>query len=146
MNGFARSLAPVLNMLGAVVAIFALTMLVPLAVAFFADEEVLADYDTAFLISFIGGAFVWWATRPFRRELLPRDGFLLVTLVWTALPAFAALPLYLHLPGLSFTDSYFEAMSGLTTTGATILSGHDSLPLSITSAARRCSRRRPPAR
>jgi trk system potassium uptake protein TrkH len=131
MNGFARSLAPVLNMLGAVVAIFALTMLVPLAVAFLADEEVLVDYDTAFLISFIGGAVVWWATRPFRRELLPRDGFLLVTLVWTVLPAFAALPLYLHLPGLSFTDAYFEAMSGLTTTGATILSGHDSLPLSI---------------
>jgi len=131
VNAFARSLAPVLNMLGAVVAIFAITMLLPLGVAFVADEEVLVDYDTAFLISFLGGAAVWWATRPFRRELLPRDGFLLVTLVWTVLPAFAALPLYLHLPGLSFTDAYFEAMSGLTTTGATVLSGLNELPLSI---------------
>jgi trk system potassium uptake protein len=74
---------------------------------------------------------VWWATRRFRRELLPRDGFLLVTLIWAVLPAFAALPLLLHLPGLSFTDAYFEAMSGLTTTGATVLSGLDDLPLSI---------------
>ena len=131
MNAFTRSLAPVLNVLGAVVAIFALAMLVPLAVAFFADERILADYDKAFLISFGGGIALWWATRPFRRELLPRDGFLLVTLVWTVLPAFAALPLYLHLPGLSFTDAYFEAMSGLTTTGATVLSGLDSLPLSV---------------
>jgi len=131
MAAFTRSLAPVLNVLGAVVAIFAVTMLVPLAVAHFAGEKVLVDYDAAFLLSFLGGSSVWWATRPFRRELLPRDGFLLVTLVWAVLPAFAALPLYLHLPGLSFTDAYFEATSGLTTTGATVLSGLDNLPLSI---------------
>ncbi len=131
MTAFTRSLAPVLNVLGAVIAIFAIAMLVPLAVAFFTSEEVLIDYDTAFLVSFLCGTALWWATRPFRRELQPRDGFLLVTLVWTVLPAFAALPLYLHLPGLSFTDAYFEAASGLTTTGATVLSGLDELPLSI---------------
>ena len=51
--------------------------------------------------------------------------------MWTVLPAFASLPLLLHIPGLSFTDAYFEAMSGLTTTGATVLSGLDHLPLSI---------------
>ena len=71
------------------------------------------------------------STRRFRRELQPRDGFLLVTLGWTVLPAFATLPLLFHLPGLSFTDAYFETMSGLTTTGATVLSGLDQLPLSI---------------
>jgi trk system potassium uptake protein TrkH len=131
MTAFTRSLAPVLNALGAVVTIFAIAMLVPLAAAFFGDEKVLIDYDRAFLITFLSGAVTWWGTRPFRRELLPRDGFLLVTLVWTVLPGFAALPLYLHLPGLSFTDAYFEAMSGLTTTGATVLSGLNDLPLSI---------------
>ena len=52
-----------------------------------------------------------------RRELQIRDGFLLVTLVWTVLPAFATLPLLIYLPGLSFTEAYFEAMSGLTATG-----------------------------
>ena len=54
-----------------------------------------------------------------------------VTLVWTVLPAFATLPLLLHLPQMSFTDAYFETMSGLTTTGATVMTGLDDLPLSI---------------
>ncbi|MCS6811284.1 MAG: TrkH family potassium uptake protein, partial [Tepidimonas sp.] len=74
---------------------------------------------------------LWFATRRYQRELAPRDGFLLVTLVWTTLPAVATLPLLLHLPDLSFTDAYFETMSGLTTTGATVLTGLDDLPLSI---------------
>jgi trk system potassium uptake protein TrkH len=131
MNALTRSIFPVLNVLGAVVAIFAVAMLAPLGVAYFADEGDLIDYDAAYLITFLGGTSVWWATRPFRRELLPRDGFLPVTLVWTVLPAFAALPLYLHLPGLSFTDAYFEAASGLTATGTTVLAGLEALPLSI---------------
>ena len=54
----------------------------------------------------------------------------MVVLVWTLLPAFATLPLMLQL-GVSFTDAYFETMSGLTTTGSTILSNIDSLPESI---------------
>jgi trk system potassium uptake protein TrkH len=131
MNAFNRSLAPVLNVLGAVIAIFALTMLVPLAVAFLAGEPASEDYDLAIAATFASGVAMWLGTRRFRRELMPRDGFLLVTLVWTVLPAFASLPLLLHLPGLSFTDAYFEAMSGLTTTGATVLSGLQDLPLSI---------------
>lgn len=57
--------------------------------------------------------------------------FLLVALIWTLLPAFGALPLYLHLKDLSWTDAYFESVSGLTATGATVLSGLDALPLSI---------------
>ncbi len=131
MSALAHSLFPILNLLGASVAVFAMAMLAPLAVAFFRDEGVLSAYDTAFLVTFASGALMWLATRRFRRELLPRDGFLLVTLIWTVLPAFGALPLLLHLPALSFTDAYFEAMSGMTTTGATVLSGLDSLPTSI---------------
>jgi len=131
MSGLARSLFPLLGVLGATVAVFAVTMLAPLAVAFFGDEEVLAAYDLAFLVTFASGASLWLATRRFRRELLPRDGFLLVTMIWTVLPAFATLPLLLHLPGLSFTDAYFETVSGLTTTGSTTMSGLDSLPASI---------------
>lgn len=131
MPALAHSLLPLLNVLGATVAVFAVTMLAPLAVAFFYDEEVLIAYDTAFAITFVSGAALWLATRRFRRELLPRDGFLLVSLVWSVLPAFATLPLLLHLPELSFTDAYFETMSGLSTTGATVLTGLDGLPASI---------------
>jgi trk system potassium uptake protein TrkH len=131
MPRLAHSLFPIVNVLGASIAVFALAMLAPLAVAFFLDEGVLIAYDTAFLATFVSGVSLWLATRRFRRELQPRDGFLLVTLIWTVLPAFAALPLLLHLPGLSFTDAYFETVSGITTTGATTLSGLDALPASI---------------
>ena len=131
MPALAHSLFPILNIMGAAIAVFAATMLAPLAVAFFGAEEALVAYDTAFLITFISGASLWLATRRFRRELRPRDGFLLVTLIWTVLPAFATLPLLLHLPGMSFTDAYFETMSGMTTTGSTVLSGLDALPASI---------------
>jgi trk system potassium uptake protein TrkH len=131
MPAAVNSLFPLLNILGAGIAIFAVTMLAPLAVAFFESEAVLIAYDTAFLITFVSGASLWLASRRFKRELQPRDGFLLVTLLWTVLPAFATLPLLLHLPGLSFTDAYFETVSGLTTTGATTLAGLDELPASI---------------
>jgi len=60
-----------------------------------------------------------------------RDGYLLAVLTWTVLPAFATLPLLFHLPNLSFTDAYFETMSGITTTGGTVLAGLDNLPKSI---------------
>jgi hypothetical protein len=55
-----------------------------------------------------------------------RESFLLVALIWSLLPAFGALPLYLHIQDLSWTDAYFEAVSGLTATGATVLSGLDT--------------------
>lgn len=131
MHALAYSLFPILNVLGLVVMLFAITMLVPLGVALVGGDKALVAYDNAFLITLASGAVMWFVTRRFKRELLPRDGFLLVSLVWTTLPAFATLPLIFHLPGLSFTDAYFEAMSGLTTTGATVLTGLDALPLSI---------------
>jgi trk system potassium uptake protein TrkH len=131
MTALARSLFPVLNVLGFVVMLFALTMLVPLLFALFGSDPALKAYDEAFLLCLGFGAGLWFLTRRFKRELQPRDGFLLVTLVWTVLPGVATLPLLLHMPGLSFTEAYFETMSGLTTTGATVLTGLDRLPLSI---------------
>jgi trk system potassium uptake protein TrkH len=131
MNTFARSALPVVNVLGYVVMIFSATMLVPLGFALVGGDRALRDYDISVLVTAGSGLLMVLATRKNRRELQARDGFLLVTLVWTILPAFATLPLMLHLPGLSFTHAYFEAMSGLTTTGATVLSGLDDLPLSI---------------
>ena len=88
-------------------------------------------FDIALLITAGSGLALMLATRRFRRELQIRDGFLLVTLVWTVLPAFATLPLLMQLPDLSITDAYFEAMSGLTASGGTALSGLDQLPLPI---------------
>jgi trk system potassium uptake protein len=118
-------------LIGRVLMLFSLVMAVPLAFA-------LAQHDpaeNAFLVSigvtFAAGGGLSLATRRFRRELQLRDGFVLVALVWLVLPAFAALPLLLAIPGLSVTDAYFEAMSGFSATGATVLTGLDDLPLSV---------------
>jgi len=124
-------LASVLNVLSVVLMIFALAMVVPLAVSFFYGDAALHAYDEAVLTTFVAGLVLWTLTRRGRKELQPRDGFLLVALVWTVVPAFATLPLMIYLPNLSFTDAYFETVSGLTTTGATVLSGLDALPPSI---------------
>jgi trk system potassium uptake protein TrkH len=126
-----QSVLPVLAVLGGVLMLFAVTMLVPLGFAFVGHDAALTAYDEAILVTFAIGLALFLLGRRHRRELQPRDGFLLVSLVWTVLPAFGALPLMFHLPTLSFTDAYFEAVSGLTTTGATVLTGLDALPTSI---------------
>jgi len=126
-----QSVLPVLAILGGVLMLFALAMLVPLAFAYFGNDAALYAYDGAIAITFAVGLVLFLIGRRNRRELQPRDGFLLVSMVWTVMPAFGALPLMFYVKDLSFTDAYFEAVSGLTTTGATVLTGLDNLPLSI---------------
>ena len=122
---------PVFAVLGGVLMLFSMAMLVPLAFAWFGGDVGLSAYDEALAITFTCGALLFFICRRERRELRPRDGFLLVSLVWTVLPAFGMLPLLIHIPGLSVTDAYFEAVSGMTTTGATVLTDLDKLPASI---------------
>ena len=130
-----RTFLPVVHVLGATIGLFAFSMLVPIAVAWSKGDPALGVYDFAFAVTFAAGAILYLATRrtgkQAERELQARDGFLLVSLVWIVLPAFATLPLLLLLPELSFTEAYFETVSGLTTTGATTLSGLDALPAAI---------------
>ena len=121
----------VFALMGRIVVVFALLMLVPLGFALSEHDPAEGPFLLALLITLITGLLMSLTMRRFRRELQPRDGFLLVTLTWLLLPAFGALPLMLAIPGLSFTDGYFEAMSGLTTTGATVLTGLEKLPLSV---------------
>ena len=129
------SLLPVCNLLGATIALFGAAFLVPFGVAWFGDEPSLRIYAVSLLVSLLVGTVLYFGTRSgvrqSRRELQPRDGFLLVSLVWLVLPLFAMLPFLAYLPRLSFTDAYFEAVSGLTTTGATTLTGLDALPRSL---------------
>src|SRR3990172_2451686 len=124
-------IAPVVNVFSTVVMIFALTMAAPLIVAYIYNDAALLVYEAAIATTFLAGVIMRLTTRHQQRELLPRDGFLLVFMVWTILPAFATLPLMLYIDGLSFTDAYFETVSGITTTGATTLTNLDQLPPSI---------------
>jgi trk system potassium uptake protein len=122
---------PISNVLAGVVVVFSLAMLVPAALAVIDGDAAQRAFRDAALVTFLAGGLWWLLTRRFRRELKVRDGILLVTLAWVLLPALAALPLLNGIAGLSFTDAYFEAVSGLTTTGSTILSDLDHLPASL---------------
>jgi len=121
---------PVVRVLSLVIFMFGMTMLVPLLLSWFMHDGAESAFDEAFLLTVGTGFGLWWVTRREVRDLTIRDGFLMVALVWTVLPVYAALPLVLQLDA-SFTDAYFEAVSGLTTTGATVFVGLDDLPVSI---------------
>jgi trk system potassium uptake protein TrkH len=126
-----RRFFPILHVLGLIVLVFGLSMLAPLLLSELTQDGAQRAYDFATLITVGSGLLMWLSGRHWRRELKTRDGILLVVLTWTLLPAFAALPLLIHMPDLALADAYFEAMSGLTATGATVLSGLDDLPQSI---------------
>jgi trk system potassium uptake protein len=121
----------VVALIGRMVVLFALLLLVPVAFALSQHDAAQGVFLTSAGITLACGLGMSVLTRRFRRELQPRDGFLLVGLTWLTLPLFGALPLWLAIPGLSVTDAYFEATSAFTATGATALSGLDALPLSV---------------
>jgi trk system potassium uptake protein TrkH len=121
----------VIALIGRMVVMFALLYLVPIAFAVFEHDAAEKPFLLSGAATLTVGLAMSLATRRFRRELQPRDGFLLVGLTWAVLPVFGALPLWLAVPGLSLTDAYFEATSAFTATGATAITGLDRLPLSV---------------
>ena len=92
-----RSLMPVLHVLSLVVLIFGLTMLVPVSVSWLLHDGAESAFDEAIALTLATGALLAFATRKSKRDLRIRDGFLMVALVWTVLPVFAALPLVIGL-------------------------------------------------
>jgi trk system potassium uptake protein len=124
-------LLPVIHVLGGMLMFFSITYLMPIAASFIYADDTWTDFVDAMVMAAGIGALMWLLTRRHKRELKPRDGFLLVTLAWILMAAIAAVPLMLVIDGLSFTDAFFEAISGLTTTGATVLTGLEKLPPAI---------------
>ena len=121
----------VVNVLSRVLLLFGASMALPWALSYAVDDGARAAFGYSLAATLTAGLALWLATFRERRELQVRDGFLLVALVWTVLPAFATLPLLFSIQDLSFTDAYFEAVSGLTASGATVLEGLDELPPSL---------------
>jgi trk system potassium uptake protein TrkH len=117
--------------LGLLLATFALAYLLPITCALLLGDGLWPQFLLSAALTAGAGALLAALTWRGRRELKPRDGFMLMTLAWLLLPAAAALPFRLAIPGLSFTRAFFEAMSGLTTTGSTVLSGLDALAPSL---------------
>lgn len=121
----------VAHVLGTLLAFFGIAYVVPVLTSLIAGDGKAPLFLVAAAISSGLGLLLRFATRKHSRELKPRDGFLLATLSWVLMSLSASVPLMLGIPGMGFTDAYFEAMSGLTTTGSTILTGLDYLPHSI---------------
>ncbi|HLA34084.1 MAG TPA: potassium transporter TrkG [Rhodocyclaceae bacterium] len=121
---------PVVRVFGVLLIFFAQALLAPMGYSWWIDDGAISAYDETYVLTLATGLMLWWPARHEARELKSRDGFLLVVLVWVLFPVFACLPFILQL-NVFFTDAYFEAVSGLTTTGATVLSGLDTLPPSI---------------
>ncbi|RMD71286.1 MAG: potassium transporter [Gammaproteobacteria bacterium] len=124
--------AVIQRILGLLLLPFSLTMLPPLGISLLYGDGVVLPFLLAFFIILSGGLILWWPVRGFHRDLRLRDGFVVVTMFWAVLGITGALPLMLaEHPHMPFTDAVFESVSGLTTTGATVLTGIDALPPSI---------------
>ncbi len=126
-----RSFLAVAPVLGLMAMMMSVSHLAPILVAWLYDDGMIPVFAFSMVLNFGVGCVIWLITRRYRTELQPRDGFLLVSLAWAGGAAFAAVPLLGGIGGLSFTDAYFETTSGLTTTGATVLTNLDTLPQSL---------------
>jgi trk system potassium uptake protein TrkH len=120
------------RILGLLLMVSSATMLPPLLLALWFGDGSAGAFSTALISVLVAGALFWLPVRDQHRELRVRDGFVVVALFWTVLALVGALPFALaEQPNMSFTDAMFESMSGLTTTGATVITGIDHLPKSI---------------
>jgi trk system potassium uptake protein TrkH len=120
------------RILGLLLMMFSLTMLPPIVFSLYYNDHSWLPFVEGFGLTLAAGVLIWLPVHQSRKDLRLRDGFLVVAAFWTVLGTFGAAPLYFADGlSLSLTDAIFESMSGLTTTGATILTGLDDLPVSI---------------
>ncbi|AXV63826.1 potassium transporter [Pseudoalteromonas lipolytica] len=122
----------IIKILGQLVALFSITMVPPALVSLIYKDGGGVPFVLAFIFSVVIGLAAYYPNRHEHGDLKAREGFLIVVLFWLVLGSFAAVPLvFLQEPNLSLADSVFEAFSGLTTTGATVLTGIEYLPKSV---------------
>jgi trk system potassium uptake protein TrkH len=120
-----------LRIFGLMLIVYSLTYLLPILTSLLYDDGTLEIFLFDMVLTLGSGLVLWAVTRQFQVELKARDGFILVFVTWVGMASVSTLPLLAYIEGLGFTDAYFESMSGLSTTGATVLSNLDYLPPSI---------------
>lgn len=116
---------------GGMLMFFSATFLFPILWSFFGRDGALNSFLGSAIGTFAVGLLFWLPNRQYKHELQLFEGCLLVVAAWLSMAAAAAVPLYLEVPDINVTDAYFEAMSGLTTTGATVIEGLENLPQSV---------------
>lgn len=120
------------KILGLLLMLFSITMLPPAAIAWYDGDGTAIAFLEAGAVVLALGALCWLPAIRARKGMRLREGFIVVALFWTVLGVAGSLPLVLTEGlGLSFTDAAFESVSGLTTTGSTVLLALDTLPRSI---------------
>jgi len=123
-------LTVIIRTLGVLFLLFSTTLLPPIGISFLYDDGEIQHFSITFAIALLVGVVLWLPFRHDSHTIRSRDGFLIVALMWTAMSLLGTVPFMFSLD-LSFTDAFFESVSGFTTTGATILEGLDSMSPSI---------------
>lgn len=122
-------LRPIFYIVGRILAVLAILMLAPALIDWRMDDgNAMAFVQAAILTGAIGGLLSLATSNAIGPSLDVRQAYVLTVLIWGGVPLFASLPLMIGAPGLQFTDAYFEAVSGITTTGSTVIVGLDHLP------------------
>ena len=120
---------PLLNLFSILVILFSFSFIFPIIVSLIYKDAAITIFIRTFLIVFVIGFIGWLVSRKHNEDLNQKDGFLIITLFWIVLSVAGSIPFVLS--GMSYMDAFFEAMSGITTTGATVISNLQSLPESM---------------
>jgi trk system potassium uptake protein TrkH len=122
----------IFRVLGLLLMLFSITLLPPAIVSLIYQDQSINAFVISFAIILTVGIVVWLPVYNNKQELRTRDGFLITALFWVVLGLAGSLPFIIDASTqLSFVDAVFESISGLTTTGATVIVGIDELPKSI---------------
>ena len=122
----------VIKILGLLLMLFSLAIIPPILVSIIYQDNETWSFFYAFILIFVSGLLLWLPAVHANADLKLRDGFIIVVLFWFVLSTFGSLPMLLsESMDISITNAIFESISGLTTTGATILNEIDNLPKSI---------------
>ena len=122
----------VFKTIGLLLMVFSLTQIPPIIVDFIYDQNEMQSFIFAFSLTLFSGLILWLPFRNIKKDFRIREGILVVVSFWFVLSLFATIPFLLSESlRMSFGDAFFESMSGLTTTGATVIAGLDDLPKAI---------------
>ena len=126
-------LSIVAKTIGLLLMVFSFAQVPPLIVDLIYSEGEYLSFVYSFALTVLGGLILWWPFKEVKKDFRLREGVLIVVCFWIVLSLFGTLPFLItdSISSLSFSEAFFESMSGLTTTGATVLNQLDELPKSI---------------
>ena len=123
------NIGSIFNLFSKLVAFFAISMLIPAIYSFITKDGFFISFMLSFCIIVAPSILIWATTKKYKEDLQAKDGFFVITFFWLILASVGSIPFLLF--GMAPIDSFFESMSGITTTGATVITGLDELPRSL---------------